>query len=210
MLPNGTWRQVAIAGVLTLVVTLVRLAGEVNGWGARWFDSQAGGGGALVGIWWLVLPFGWVFGRHLVRVGAPPASRIAAVVWPSIGIALALGLISGMMHLLPQPTLGGFLAMSVIGPVCGAIGLRGWPALWRTNLLYGLAARVPVIVITPIAVMNAWGTHYEKLAPGSPTVTDAARIAILCTAQLVVWLPFTVLVGGLTGGIAAATARRRS
>jgi hypothetical protein len=207
MLPPGTWRHIAIAGFLTLVVTLVRLAGEVYGWDERWFGTEAGGGNALVGISWLVLPFGWVFGRHVVRAGAPPASRLAAVIWPVVGIGLAIGAISALFHFLPEPTFTGFLAICVTGVVCGAIARRGWPVLWRTNLLYGLAARLPVIAITPIAVMKAWGTHYEKLAPGSPAVSDAARITILCTAQVFLWLPFTLLVGGLAGGIAAALTR---
>src|SRR5262245_48392967 len=210
MLPHGTRQQIAIAGSITLIVTLLRLIGEVQGWSDHLFSREPGGGYGLIGISWLVLPFGWVFGRHLVRAGEAPASRVAAVVWPLLTIALAVGLLSLLQHFLPQPTLESFLIASAIGPVCATIAYRGWPALWRTNLWYGIAARIPVMIITPIAVLNHWGTHYEKLAPGSPDLAVGARILVLCIAQVVFWLPFTVLLGGLIGGIAALVTRREA
>lgn len=157
MLPQGTRRRIAIAAFITLIVTLVRLLGEALGWSDRWFNRDPGGGHALIGISWLVLPFGWVFGRHLVRAAAP-ASRIAAVVWPLIATGIAVGLLSLLQHFLPKPTLESFFLASAVGPVCAAIAYRGWPALWRTNLWYGLAARIPVMIITPIAVLNHWGS----------------------------------------------------
>jgi hypothetical protein len=63
-----------VPAVVTLGVTLLRLVGELQGWSPALFSREAGGGGALVGISWLVLVFGAWFGWKLARAGSGPAS----------------------------------------------------------------------------------------------------------------------------------------
>ena len=78
--------------------------------------------------------------------------------------------------------------------------------LAKTLLLYGLAARIPVALITIPAVLGNWGTHYDKL--GSQT-GSLARIGIGFGAQLVFWAcVWTVVTGTLAGLIALAVRPR--
>ncbi|MFY9344666.1 MAG: hypothetical protein WAT39_19390, partial [Planctomycetota bacterium] len=54
-----------LAAVVTFALTGVRLAGELLG-GPEWlFGRAAGGGGALLGIGWLIPVVGAWFGRRL-------------------------------------------------------------------------------------------------------------------------------------------------
>ena len=62
--------------VITLAVTLLRLVGELQGWSPLLFNREAGGGGALVGISWLVPVFGAWFGWKLA---GPARARRASV-----------------------------------------------------------------------------------------------------------------------------------
>ena len=61
-----------VFGVLTLVVTVVRLVGELQGWDSNWFSTEAGSPMNPFGIVWLVPVAGLLFGRRLAQgVGAP-------------------------------------------------------------------------------------------------------------------------------------------
>ena len=51
---SSTWELIRIPAMITLVVTVLRLLGELQHWSPFWFNSQPGGGGALIGIVWLV------------------------------------------------------------------------------------------------------------------------------------------------------------
>jgi hypothetical protein len=57
-----------------------------------------------------------------------------------------------------------------------AIARRGWPAFWRVLLAYGLAARIPVLVVMFLAIFLGWDTHYTKPRP-SVLGTDVAGAA---------------------------------
>ena len=57
----------------------------------------------------------------------------------------------------------------------------------------------------------AWGTHYEKVGPGEGFPMDTVpKILALSFAQLFIWIPWTMLYGGLTGAIVAWIRGRRS
>ncbi len=88
-------RLILVPAVITLAVTLLRLIGELQGWSPALFNRNAGGGGALVGIAWLVPVFGAWFGWKLGKVGAFPGS-----------LGRALGLVILALAILP---LSGFL-----------------------------------------------------------------------------------------------------
>jgi hypothetical protein len=74
--------------------------------------------------------------------------------------------------------------------------------LAKTLLLYGLAARIPVALITIPAVLGNWGTHYDKLGFEGGSL---AKIGAGFGAQLVFWAcVWTVGTGTIAGLIALA------
>lgn len=79
--------------------------------------------------------------------------------------------------------------------------------LAKTLLVYGLLARIPVLLITLMAVPGGWGTHYDAV-PGEHSV--GAKLAIAFAAQLGFWdCIWTVIVGSLAG-LLTATMRFRA
>jgi hypothetical protein len=205
-------RLVLVPAVITLGVTLLRLFGELQGWSPRLFSREPGGGGALVGISWLVPLFGAWFGWKVARAGAVPArlgralglTFLAIVLMPALGFAAhAAGLAEVGL---------GTVLLYVVGSIVGVLlGWRAWPALGRTLLAYAFAARVPVALIMLFAILGSWGTHYDALPPGLPPMAPLPKwLLIGLLPQMTVWIWFTVVVGGLFGLGAAALARRRA
>jgi hypothetical protein len=186
----------------------VRFAGELGDGPAWLFGKDAGGGGALLGIGWLI-PFAGVwFGRRLAAAGLEPVQRRRSMLLVGGGVA-GIAVVFTLARTVLGVTLGTFLFVAVSLPLLMALAFRGWPELARVLFGYALAARLPIVVLTIVAVANAWGTHYEQLAPGSPAMSDAARTAVLCLAQLCLWIPLTVLVGCLAGLLFAPSRRLR-
>jgi len=206
-----TRKLILVPALITLAVTLLRLTGELRHWSPALFNPAAGGGGAIVGITWLVPVFGIYFGLKLARAG------LAGATGPAIGLAL-LGLlimpIGGFtavklgMSQQSLALLGVFVVLSIVGAV---IAYRGWPALGRVLLAYGLAARVPVAFVMLLAMLGNWGTHYDVAPPDFPAMSPFAKWVIIgLVPQMTIWIWFTIAMGGLLGAIAAAvTARSR-
>ena len=201
---------ILVPALITLAVTLLRLVGELQNWSPVLFNKQAGGGGALVGISWLVLVFGAWFGWKLGRAGEGPGpvgraiglAILALAIMPVLGFAtVALGM--------DQQSLGSF-AIFVIGSIAGLmLGLRAWPALGRTLLAYAFAARIPVVLVMLAAMLGNWGTHYDAPPPGFPEMSVLAKwFAIGVVPQMTIWIWFTVVVGSLFGIVAGAIASR--
>lgn len=65
---------ILVPALLTLAVTLLRLFGELLNWSPALFSRAGGGGGALVGISWLIPLFGAYFAVKLCRSGWGPVS----------------------------------------------------------------------------------------------------------------------------------------
>ena len=190
-----------LAATASLAVTLVRLAGERARWAEWLFGREAGGGGGLIGIGWLIPVFGFWFGRELSRQGHAPADRGRALRAFGLGIAgVALAFALGRFVL--PVTFGTFASVLAALAACASAAFYAWPALARVLLVYALLARLPILVITVVAVANDWGTHYERLAPGALPMSDAARTTVLCAAQLGIWIPLTLLLGGFAGTLA--------
>ena len=202
---------VLVPALITLAVTLLRLAGELQGWSPRFFSREAGGGFALVGISWLVPVFGAWFGWKLAISGERPANA-----WRALGLtvlALAALPASGFAaaKLGVEGTSVTALAVYALVSVAALVlALYAWPALGRTLLVYGLAARIPVILVMLAAILGSWGTHYDATPPGTPEMSGLAKWMVAGVLfQLTVWQWFTVVIGGLFGIAAAALARRR-
>jgi len=196
--------------VITLAVTLLRLVGELQGWSPLLFNKEAGGGGALVGIAWLVLVFGVWFGWKLGRAGQGPGpiGRALGVAFLALAVMPVLGFAATALGV--SQTSGVAFVVFVIGSIVGLlIGLRAWPALGRTLLVYAFAARVPVVLVMLLAMLGNWGTHYDAPPPGFPEMGVLAKwFAIGVIPQLTIWIWFTVVVGSLVGIVAGAIARR--
>lgn len=199
-------KLVVVPAVITLVVTMVRLLGELMHWSVMLFNPAPGGGGAIVGIAWLVPVFGVYFALKLAASGERPASAGPAIAFALLGIALVP--VAGFVgiQLGAAPNTLALLAVFVVASIVGAlVAFRGWPALGRTLLAYGLAARIPVALIMLIAMLANWGTHYDVAPPGFPEMGPIAKWLIIGAApQFTIWIWFTMALGALFGGIALA------
>jgi len=198
-------RLVLIPAIITLGVTLLRLTGELAGWSQTLFNPAPGGGGSWFGIWVLVPVFGVYFALKLVRNGQPPHSGWKVAGRALIAVAGGIGIIAATAW-----------AVSSVIPMMGMIGLlvlltavlltrRAWPALYSVLVLYGLAARIPVVVVMFFAVMGDWGTHYDGPPPGFPETSPF--VGWLLTGvfpQMTLWMAFTIVVAWLFGGVVAA------
>ena len=196
------------AAVLTFLVTLLRLFGELQGWSERFFSRAPGGPGALVGIVWLVPLFGLFFGWKLANLEyrPPRAGRAAGICLLALAVIVVVGI---AINALGMGVLGQVLAISVAGAIAGLIGLRAWPELGRVLLAYGLAARLPVVVIYLAAFLGGWGTHYDAVPPGWPPMSVWLKFVLLgLVPQLTLWIGFTIVVGTLCGLVGAALVRK--
>ncbi len=207
-------RLVMVPALVTLGVTLLRLFGELLDWAPALFSRQAGGGGALVGIAWLVPVFGVVFAFQLARAGAA-APRVG----PAFGLTLGafalmpgLGFVAARLGLATpgQFSISGLVLFALFSLVGLFVGLRAWPALGRVLLAYGVAARVPVVVVMLLAMLGDWKTHYDAPAPGMPEMGVFAKWFLIgLVPQLTIWLWFTVVFGTFFGLLAWLVVGRR-
>lgn len=203
-----TRQLILVPAVITLAVTVIRLVGELLRWSPTFFSREAGGAGALIGIVWLVPVFGVYFARKLLAAGEGPAGAGRALGYAVLALAL-LPLTVLVARRLPMGArIGLFAVASLVG---AAVAWRGWPALGRTLVAYGLAARIPVAVVMLVAMTGGWGTHYELGPPGLPPMGVLPKwLLIGLLPQLTFWIGFTVIVGSIFGAVAAMVVRGRA
>jgi hypothetical protein len=214
-------KLILVPAVITLAVTLLRLVGELQGWSPTLFNRECGFCGALVGIVWLVPVFGAWFGWKLTRAGSGPGSlgRAFGLTLAALAVLPLTAFLAPKAGILPErlwrpnvplteslTILSVFVAVSIVGV---AIGILAWPALGRTLLAYGLAARIPVAFLMLVAMLGNWGTHYDA-RPSFPAMSTLAWWVTLGLApQLSFWIWYTIVFGALFGIVAAAIARGR-
>ena len=204
-------KLITVPALITLAITLLRLVGELMHWSPVLFNRAAGGAGAIVGIAWLVPVFGVYFAIVLAGAGERPAGAGPSIGLPLLGVLLVplAALVTNKLGMGRQSiaTFGVFIVAAIIGAL---IALRGWPALGRTLLAYGLAARIPVIIVMLIAMLGNWGTHYDVAPPGFPAMGVIQKwLMIGVLPQMTLWLWFTIALGALFGGITAAVKGER-
>jgi hypothetical protein len=203
----SVYRLVLGPALITLAVTVLRLVGELMQWSPSLFNREAGGGGALVGIVWLIPIFGIYFALKLAAAGDGPASVGKALGWAALAFVVNTTLGFGSFAVVKSPvaqlgifTLTSWLAIFVARP--------GWPSLWRVLLAYGFAARIPVLIVMLLAIFGGWDSHYAKPRPDFPAMGPWGLFfwtALL--PQFSVWIYLTV-VGGLLFGALAVGFRR--
>jgi hypothetical protein len=204
---------VVVPAIITLAVTLLRLFGELQHWSPNLFNPVAGGGGALIGISWLVPVFGIYFALRLAAQGERPASLGRAIGFPFGAFAAMFALGGAVTALRP----GSAVALTVFAAASwGAIvfALKGWPALGRMLLAYAFAARIPVALVMLVAIMGEWGTHYDAPPPNAPDVLQMGPLTkwfwIGLVPQMTIWIFFTVIVGMFLGSIAVKLFGRKA
>ena len=125
--------------------------------------------------------------------------------WLANKSAGGIGALIGISWL--PPIFGVYFAMKLMG----ASGKLWWN-LFKTLLLYGLAARIPVIIIMGLAIYGNWGTHYDAFA-GEGIAQAAPLVKFLrggVMTQLIWWvLIWTVGSGMVAGLITSLIARSR-
>lgn len=201
--PRSTWQMVKIPALITLAITILRLIGELQQWSPRFFNREPGGGGAIVGIAWLAPIFGIYFAMQLVKQEGPPESKGKAIGLHVIGIAIAFG--AAYLGFAKQWEYTGYILM-IVSWIFFAMA---WGSLTKTLFVYGYAARIPVVLVMILAISMGWKTHYSNFPPGESWPTLMGKIwhgALL--AQLVFWITYTLVVGGLFGIITSFFARK--
>src|SRR4030095_9791614 len=89
-------RLVLVPSIISVCVTLLRLAGELGHWSERWFSTETGGcipSGVMswvVGIRWLPIPFGAYFAVKLLRDGYGPAKLGRAMPYALLGLIVLI------------------------------------------------------------------------------------------------------------------------
>lgn len=210
--PVKDW--ITVPALITLLVSLVRLAGELMEWNSTLFGRDAGGGGSLIGIVWLVPIFGVYFGWKLAKYGYAAPSAGKAVGLFILITVLAVGVMGLAAWLAPETFYPASPAMLVLASVVCALAVylaqRPWPELGSLLFSYALAARIPVAIIMLIAIYGNWGTHYDVVPdPSFPEYSPLIKWVIIgLVPQMTLWIAFTVLFGGIFAVVTAALVKQ--
>lgn len=199
-------RLILIPALITLAVTLLRLVGELEHASKAWFNSDQGGYLSIVGIVWLAPVFGVYFALRLGSREAPAAGGRGILLAGAGCAVFALGFYlfnAGIIKGMP-----GVIVMWGLAVAGAALVRSPWPRLFKTLLAYALAARIPVAVVMLAATWANWASHYNATVEGNSKVKTYILFALI--PQLVWWVCFTIVVGGLVGTTAAVLARQRS
>ena len=202
-------RLILVPAVICLGVTLLRLVGELQHWNEFWFSRAPGGGGSPIGISWLTLIFAAYFGIKLAKAGETPKSYLRVALTALAGIII----LAGAAFITGQPPIVAWKIVVLIALTVLAIAIQytAWPKLFKTLLAFGYAVRIPVAILMFFAIRGKWGTHYDVL-PNDQFVDSgfwSTYMQIGFFPQMVLWIAFTVVIGGLFAAVAAAIAGRR-
>jgi hypothetical protein len=210
---TSTGKLIFVPALITLIITLLRLYGELHQWPAPWFSTAAGGGGAIIGISWLPVIFGPYFAVRLARAGDGPSSAGKAIGFAFVGAIVWFGGSVLLAKTEAHPSLVSLLGLLIM---FGAafIPAAAWGSLGRTLFAYAFAARIPVVIVMFVAMQGnggqGWGTHYDVVPASFASRGLWVRfVNFALLPQMLLWIGYTVVVGAIFGGIAAAIAGRR-
>jgi hypothetical protein len=202
-------RLIIAPALISLALTLLRLLGELQHWPGKWFSTETGGilpSGFtwLIGISWLPIPFGVYFAVKLAAIGQKPSGTAKAVAYPILGLLITLGGLFGVTSRIPVRFPYILIVIWLVMAIAAVLQFPGWSALAKVLLTYGLAARVPVVVVMFLAMRGNWGTHYDYVGITLPSQMDfwPRFLWLAFFPQMVFWVGFTILIGSLFGGLA--------
>lgn len=209
------FRLIFIPAVITLAVTILRLAGELRHWPARWFSPETGGivpSGVswIIGITWLAAVFGAYFALRLVRAGQKPKSLGKAAGVASVGVLIFLAFRPAVEYIASELNAGFpqyLIFVWFFWALAGVLQYFGWPELFKALLLYAYAARIPVAIVMFFAMLGHWGTHYDYVGIQIPLNGLPRYLWLAFFPQLVGWVGFTVTLGTVAGILAVCLAR---
>ena len=180
----GVGKLTLLPAVITLAVTLLRLAGELAQWSKTFFNPESGGAGSIVGIVWLVPAFGVYFALKLTAKADYPPQRGSALALAGLGFLLLTAGFAVFQKFLTT--------------------LTGLEVFFKVQLAYAYAARLPVAAVMAVATRASWVSHYSAVVPGESRLETFMLFGFF--PQLVWWVSFTIIVGSLFGTLAAAIA----
>ncbi len=144
---KSVFRLILVPALITLGITILRLFGELKNWSPALFNREAGGGGAIVGIAWLVPIFGIYFALKLSQGGAEPLKAGKTLLYSIAGLAAFIVISFGAMTVLGldpnAPSLTSLVIFTVASVIAAIVAYLGSPALGKAMFAYGLAARIP-------------------------------------------------------------------
>ncbi len=195
-------------GLVSLAITLVRLAGELRGWSPEYWSRLPGGGLSPLGITWLIPLVGFHLGWRLRKAGQRPSSLVLAAVLPLLvfvlgsGALLAIARMRAGQHMAPLTWTAWLTLWGVVSVLALAVGLFVWAALGRWLLAYALLARIPVAAVMALAMYRRWGTHYDVPPPQFPQMSWLRLWSWTgLLPQLTIWVAITICVGALFGAL---------
>lgn len=202
-------RLILWPAIITLAVTLLRLLGELLHGPSLFFNSSAGGGGAIVGISWLPIFFGPYFAVKIARAGSPPVGYGRALGVAAMGAVVFL--FGGFLAFARANTPGMMILGLLVMAAAAAVQFIPWRALAKTLTAYAYAARIPVLILMFLAMQGGWGTHYDALPPGAEVPSEfwMKYLYLAVIPQLVMWIAYTIILGALVGAAYTAVVRRR-
>ena len=199
----STLRLVLGPLLLTTLVCVARLVGEVQGW----ISPRSGGALHPLGISWLTFVFGAWFATRLRNVGSAPhlARPRTVATLTLLGLAAAVAWQFGPFAEQPADDAtfvrlrSAVLLLVALASAAAAVAFAVWPRLAWTMLCYALPTRLVVFLITWFAKVQGYDTHYVKFGP--PGIERDLPDTLLATAlaQGGFWVPFTVVCGVAIG-----------
>jgi hypothetical protein len=202
-------RLVMYPAIITLLITLLRLTGELLHGPAILFSRAEGGGWAIIGISWLPFIFGPYFAVRLFDRNMKPSSFGKTIGFALLGFLLVA--VGATVAFSPMVQFTGHMAVGLVVIVIAVVlQYVPWRELAQTMIAYGYLARVPVVIVMFFAMQGHWGTHYDAELPGTEHLAFWTKYLYLAIApQLVMWIAYTMNVGALFGGIYTAIVRRK-
>ena len=131
-----------------------------------------------------------------------------ALAWTGLAFVLAFALGAGSVVMFPKSPVTQLALFTLVTWAAIVVARPGWPALWRVLLAYGLAARIPVLIVMFLAIFQDWDSHYAKPRPDFPPMGHGGLF--FWTAflpQMSLWIFLTIAGGILFGAIALGVRR---
>jgi len=197
----STARLIAVPALISIGVTALRLVGELLHWAKPLVNSDVCGK-AILGVVWLVPIFGIYFAVKLFHADNAPQRFAGPMVLAISALALKLAgtfvMESQGMRYAPR------LSMNFIVTLTGLVlSAMAWPTLFKALLAYGYLSRIPIAIVQYLAMRGRWGTHYDALDPGFPSIGFWPTFLRVSFVPNIFFMEAYAVIVGVLVGIAA-------